>query len=791
MNVITKSVQLPDGRTITIETGKVAKQTDGSVVLRMGNTVLLATVCAAKDAVPGTDFMPLQVDYREQYAAAGRFPGGFTKREGKASDNEILTSRLVDRVLRPLFPSNYHAEVYVNVMLFSADGIDQPDALAGFAASAALACSDIPFECPISEVRVARVDGEYVINPTFEQMKQADMDIMVGASAENIMMVEGEMKEVSEQDLLGALKAAMDAIKPMCELQIELSKEIGKDVKREYDHEVNDEALREQMQKECYQPAYDITKQALEKQARAEAFEKILEDFKEKYLAEHADIAADADLAEQYAAMMDRYYHDVERDAMRRCILDEGIRLDGRKTDEIRPIWCEVSPLPMPHGSSIFTRGETQSLTTCTLGTKLDEKLVDDVLERGYMRFLLHYNFPPFCTGEAKASRGVGRREIGHGHLAWRALKDQIPEEFPYTVRLVSQILESNGSSSMATVCAGTLALMDAGVPMKKPVSGIAMGLIKNPGEEKYAVLSDILGDEDHLGDMDFKTTGTKDGLTATQMDIKCDGLSFEILEKALMQAKAGREHILNCLTDTIAEPRADLKPQVPRIEAFDIPKEFIGAVIGPGGKIIQQMQEDTGATITIDEVEGVGKVQVSAPNKESIDAAIRKIKAIVAVPEVGEVYEGTVRSIMPYGCFVEIMPGKDGLLHISEIDWKRLDTVEEAGLKEGDKINVKLLEIDQKTGKYKLSHRVLIPKPEGYVERERRPRPERGERRNNNERRNGNNERRNNNGDRQQRENRRFENREQRFSEDYHDPMAQHEPRDFNDSLDHGTDID
>ena len=791
MNVITKSVQLPDGRTITIETGKVAKQTDGSVVLRMGNTVLLATVCAAKDAVPGTDFMPLQVDYREQYAAAGRFPGGFTKREGKASDNEILTSRLVDRVLRPLFPSNYHAEVYVNVMLFSADGIDQPDALAGFAASAALACSDIPFECPISEVRVARVDGEYVINPTFEQMKQADMDIMVGASAENIMMVEGEMKEVSEQDLLGALKAAMAAIKPMCELQVELSKELGKDVKREYDHEVNDEALREQMQKECYQAAYDVTKQALEKHARAEAFEKILEDFKEKYMAEHTDIAEDAEQAEQYAAMMDRYYHDVERDAMRRCILDEGIRLDGRKTDEIRPIWCEVSPLPMPHGSSIFTRGETQSLTTCTLGTKLDEKLVDDVLERGYMRFLLHYNFPPFCTGEAKASRGVGRREIGHGHLAWRALKDQIPEEFPYTVRLVSQILESNGSSSMATVCAGTLALMDAGVPMKKPVSGIAMGLIKNPGEEKYAVLSDILGDEDHLGDMDFKTTGTKDGLTATQMDIKCDGLSFEILEKALMQAKAGREHILNCLTDTIAEPRAELKPQVPRIEAFDIPKEFIGAVIGPGGKIIQQMQEDTGATITIDEVDGVGKVQVSAPNKESIEAAVRKIKAIVAVPEVGEVYEGTVRSIMPYGCFVEIMPGKDGLLHISEIDWKRLDTVEEAGLKEGDKINVKLLEIDPKTGKYKLSHRVLIPKPEGYVERERRPRPERGERRNNNERRNGNNDRRNNNGDRPQRENRRFENREQRFSEDYHDPMAQHEPRDFNDSLDHGTDID
>ena len=646
MNVITKSIQLPDGRTITIETGKVAKQADGSVMLRMNNTVLLATVCAAKDAVPGTDFMPLQVDYREQYAAAGRFPGGFTKREGKASDNEILTSRLVDRVLRPLFPSNYHAEVFVNVMLFSADGVDQPDALAGFAASAALACSDIPFECPISEVRVARVNGEYVIDPTFEQMKEADMDIMVGASAENIMMVEGEMKEVSEQDLLGALKAAMAAIKPMCELQAELSKELGKDVKREYDHEVNDEALRERMNKELYQPAYDITKQALPKQDRAEAFEKLLTDFKEKFLAE---VPEDSEISkEEYDAMMDRYYHDVERDAMRRCILDEGIRLDGRKTTDIRPIWCEVSPLPMPHGSSIFTRGETQSLTTVTLGTKLDEKLVDDVLDKSYQRFLLHYNFPPFCTGEAKAQRGVGRREIGHGHLAWRGLKEMIPADFPYTVRVVSQIMESNGSSSMATVCAGTLALMDAGVPMKKPVSGIAMGLIKNPGEDKYAVLSDILGDEDHLGDMDFKTTGTKDGLTATQMDIKCDGLSFDILEKALMQAKAGREYILECITETISEPRPELKPWVPRIEAFEIPKEFIGAVIGPGGKIIQQMQEDTGATITIDEEDGVGKIQVSGPNKESIDAAIAKIKAIVAIPKVGEVYEGTVRSIMP-----------------------------------------------------------------------------------------------------------------------------------------------
>ena len=734
MNVITKTVSLPDGRTISIETGKVAKQADGSVVLRMGNTVLLATVCAAKDAVPGTDFMPLQVDYKEQYSAAGRFPGGFTKREGKSGDNEILTSRLVDRVLRPLFPSNYHAEVYVNIMLLSADGVDQPDALAGFAASAAMACSDIPFECPISEVRVARINGEYVINPTFEQMKDADMDIMVGASADNIMMVEGEMKEVSEQDMIGALKAAMAAIKPMCELQTELSKELGTDVKREYCHEVNDEDLRQQMNTELYPKAYDVTKQALEKQARQEAFDKILADFQEAYDAAHTDLSED-DLEEKHAEM-ERYYHDVMRDAMRRCILDEGIRLDGRKTDEIRPIWCEVSPLPMPHGSAIFTRGETQSLSTCTLGTKMDEKLVDDVLERGYQRFLLHYNFPPFCTGEAKAQRGVGRREIGHGHLAWRGLKGQIPEDFPYTVRLVSQILESNGSSSMATVCAGTLALMDAGVPMKKPVSGIAMGLIKNPGEEKYAVLSDILGDEDHLGDMDFKTTGTRDGLTATQMDIKCDGLSFEILEKALMQAKAGREHILKCITDTIAEPRAELKPQVPRIVQLEIPKEFIGAVIGPGGKIIQQMQEDTGATITIDETDGVGKVQVSAPNKDAIDAALGKIKAIVAIPEVGEVYEGTVRSIMPYGCFVEIMPGKDGLLHISEIDWKRLETVEEAGIKEGDKIKVKLMEIDPKTGKYKLSHRVLLEKPEGYVERERRPRGERGERGDRGERR-------------------------------------------------------
>ena len=729
MNVITKTVQLPDGRTISIETGKVAKQADGAAVLRMGNTVLLATVCAAKEAVPGTDFMPLQVDYREQYAAAGRYPGGFTKREGKANDDEILTSRLVDRVLRPLFPSDYHCEVYVQVMLLSADGVDQPDALAGLAASAALAASDIPIEHTTSEVRVARVNGEYVINPTFEQMKEADMDLMVGATKDNIMMVEGEMDEVSEQDLIGALKAAHEAIKPMCEMQEELSKACGTDVKRAYEDEVNDEELREELRKATYDACYAQAQSGDDdKKHREETYDKIKSDFTEAYDAAHTDLSED-DLEEKHT-LIDRYFADVQRDSMRRSVLDTGKRMDGRATDEIRPIWCEIDTLPMPHGSSLFQRGETMSLSTCTLGTKMDEKMVDNVLEKNYQRFLLHYNFPPFCTGEAKAQRGVGRREIGHGHLAWRGLKGQIPADFPYTVRLVSQILESNGSSSMATVCAGTLALMDAGVPMKKPVSGIAMGLIKNPGEDKYAVLSDILGDEDHLGDMDFKTTGTKDGLTATQMDIKCDGLSFEILEKALMQAKAAREHILNIMTETIAEPRAEMKPQVPRIVQLEIPKEFIGAIIGPGGKIIQQMQEETGATITIEETDGVGKVQVSAPNKDSIDAALGKIKAIVAVPEIGEVYEGTVRSIMPYGCFVEILPGKDGLLHISEIDWKRLETVEEAGIKEGDKIKVKLLEIDPKTGKYKLSRRVLLEKPEGYVEPQRRPRGDRRPRR-------------------------------------------------------------
>ncbi len=728
MNVITKTVSLPDGRTISIETGKLAKQADGAVMLRMNNTMLLATVCAAKTAQPGTDFMPLQCDYKEKYSAAGRFPGGFTKREGRAGDYEILTSRLVDRALRPLFPSDYHCEVYVNITLFSADGVDMPDALAGFAASAALAASDIPFEGPISEVRVARINGEYVVNPTFDQLKEADMDIMVGATEENIMMVEGEMDEVPESALLEALKVAHEAIKPMCQLQKELSKELGTDVKREYDDEVNDEELRQQVKDECYKPAYAIAEAGdHDKHQREDVFTEIREGFKERYAAAHPELSPEE--LEEKNAMVDRYYHDVERDAMRRCILDEGKRLDGRKTTDIRPIWCEVSPLPMPHGSAIFTRGETQALATATLGTKLDEKMVDDVLDKSYMRFLLHYNFPPFSTGEAKAQRGVGRREIGHGHLAWRALKGQIPADYPYTVRVVSDILESNGSSSMATVCAGTLALMDAGVPIKAPVSGIAMGLIKNPGEDKYAILSDILGDEDHLGDMDFKTTGTAKGLTATQMDIKCDGLSYEILEKALNQAKQAREHILGKILETMPAPRPELKPHVPRIEAFEIPKEFIGAVIGPGGKIIQGMQEDTGATITIDEEDGVGKIQVSGPNKESIDAAVAKIRAIVAIPEVGEVYDAKVVSIMPYGCFVEFMPGKEGLLHISEIAWKRLESVEEAGIKEGDTIKVKLLEIDDKTGKFRLSHRVLEEKPEGWEERPaRRPRREGGE---------------------------------------------------------------
>ena len=719
LNPINKTIELGDGRTITIETGKLAKQADGAVTVRMNNTVLLATVCAAKDANPGVDFMPLQVEYKEKYSAFGRFPGGFTKREGKASDYEILTSRLVDRALRPLFPDNYHAEVYVNIILFSADGEDLPDALAGLAASAALAVSDIPFNGPISEVRVARTDGKYIVNPTSAELEKADIDIMVAATIDNIMMVEGEMNEVQESEMLEAIKVAHEAIKVQCNAQLELSEACGKLVKREYCHEVNDDELRKDVHDKCYAKAYAVTTSGSGKHERSEAFEKIVEEYKAQF--------SEEELTDEKLEMIGRYYHDVEKEAMRRAILDEGKRLDGRKTTEIRPIWIETDCLPGPHGSAIFTRGETQSLSTVTLGTKSDEKMIDDVLNHGYERFLLHYNFPPFSTGEAKATRGVGRREIGHGNLAHRALKRMIPDNYPYVVRVISDILESNGSSSMATVCAGTLALRDAGVPMKKPVSGIAMGLISENKGTNYAILSDILGDEDHLGDMDFKVTGTKDGITATQMDIKVDGLSYEILENALAQAKEGRMHILGKILEAQPEAREDLKPHAPRIETMIIGKEFIGAVIGPGGKIIQGIQEKTGATVSIDEVDGVGKIEISGTNKATIDAAVKAIKAIVAVPEIGEVYEGKISSIMPYGAFVEFMPGKDGLLHISEIDWKRLETVEQAGLKEGDTVSVKLVDIDPKTGKFKLSRKVLLPKPEGYEERP--PRPERGER--------------------------------------------------------------
>lgn len=704
INPIVKTIELGDGRTITLETGKLAKQADGSVMLRMGNTMLLATVVAAKDANPGVDFMPLQVEYKEKYASFGRFPGGFTKREGRASDYEILTCRIVDRALRPLFPDNYHAEVFVNITLYSADGKDMPDALAGLAASAALAVSDIPFNGPISEVRVARINGEFVVNPTFQQLEEADMDIMVAATYDNIMMVEGEMKEVSEAELLEAMKVAHEAIKVHCKAQMELTEMVGKTVKREYCHEVHDEDLRKQVREACYDKVYAIAASGSGKHERHDAFSAVRDEFKAQF--------SEEELAEK-GALINTYYHDVEKEAMRRCILDEGKRLDGRKTTEIRPIWAEVDYLPGPHGSAVFTRGETQSLTSVTLGTKLDEKIIDDVLCHGKERFLLHYNFPPFSTGEARPQRGVGRREIGHGNLAHRALKGMIPTDFPYVVRVVSDILESNGSSSMATVCAGTLALMDAGVQIKKPVSGIAMGLIKNAGEDKYAVLSDILGDEDHLGDMDFKVTGTKDGITATQMDIKVDGLSFDILERALNQAKEGRMHILGKITDTMPEPRTEMKDHAPRIETMIIPKEFIGAVIGPGGKIIQGMQEETGTVITIEEINGTGRIEISGTNKQSIDNATRIIKGIVAVPEIGEVYKGKVRSVMPYGAFVEFLPGKDGLLHISEIDWKRLENVEEAGIKEGDEIEVKLLDIDPKTGKFKLSRKVLLPRPE------------------------------------------------------------------------------
>ncbi|MDE6032591.1 MAG: polyribonucleotide nucleotidyltransferase [Muribaculaceae bacterium] len=720
MNPIKKTITLPDGREITLETGKLAKQADGAVELRMGNTMLLATVVSAKEAGEGVDFMPLTVEYKEKFSSNGRFPGGFLKREGRASDYEILTARLVDRVLRPLFPDNYHADTIVQVTMYSADGVDFPDALAGLAASAALTVSDIPFQGPISEVRVARINGEFVINPTVDQLENADLELMVGATYDNIMMVEGEMKEVSEQVLLEALKTAHEAIKVQCLAQEELAKELGI-VKREYCHEVNDEDLRKDVREKCYDKAYAIAKQGCaDKHWRADSFKAICDEYIESIPEEERD---------EKTPLVKRYYHDVEKEAMRRCVLDEGIRLDGRKTTEIRPIWCEVNYLPGPHGSAVFTRGETQSLATVTLGTKLDEKIVDEVLNQGHERFLLHYNFPPFSTGEARAPRGTSRREIGHGNLAHRALKSMLPDGFPYVTRVVSDILESNGSSSMATVCAGTLALLDAGVQMKRPVAGIAMGLISDG--QKWAVLSDILGDEDHLGDMDFKVTGTTDGITATQMDIKCDGLSYEILEKALMQARDGRLHILNIINATIPAAREDYKPNVPRIVTMTIPKDLIGAVIGPGGKVIQGIQEESGATVSIDEIDQQGYIEVAAPNKDAIDRALSMIRAIVAQPEEGEVYTGKVMTIQDFGAFVQFMPNRDGLLHISEISWDRLPDMEASGLKEGDEVTVKLIEIDKKTGKYRLSMRALQPKPEGWVERPReprRPRPEGGD---------------------------------------------------------------
>jgi polyribonucleotide nucleotidyltransferase len=706
INPIVQSITLADGRTITLETGKLAKQADGAVTLKMGNTMILATVTAAKEASPGVDFMPLQVEYREKFSAFGRYPGGFMKREGRPSEHEILTSRLIDRVLRPLFPDNYHADVFVNVTLYSSDGEDMPDALAGLAASAALAVSDIPFNGPISEARVSRIDGKFVVNPTFSQNEKADMDIMVGATLDNVMMVEGEMDEVSEAEFLGAIKIAHEAIKSQCEAQIKLMEACNTVEKREYKHEDVDEVLCKDIWDKCYQKAYEVaTAQNPNKHERIASFKAVKED----YL---ASIENEEERNEK-SPLISKYYHEVEKEAMRRSILDEGKRLDGRATTVIRPIWSEVDYLAGPHGSAVFTRGETQALTTVTLGTKLDEKIVDDVLNRGKERFLLHYNFPPFSTGDARAHRGTGRREIGHGNLAHRALKGQLPDNYPYVIRIVSDILESNGSSSMATVCASTLALMDAGVQIKKPVSGIAMGLISENKGQNFAVLSDILGDEDHLGDMDFKVCGTKDGITAAQMDIKVDGLSYEILEQALTQAREGRLHILDKMLETIAEPRADFKEHAPRIETMDIPKDLIGSVIGPGGKIIQGIQEETGATITIEETDGHGHIQVSASSKSIIDAAMNIIKGIVSIPEVDEEYEATVRSVMPYGLFCEFLPGKDGLLHISEIAWERIENIEDAGFKEGDKIAVKLIDVDPRSGKFKLSRKVLLERPE------------------------------------------------------------------------------
>ncbi|PKP37441.1 MAG: polyribonucleotide nucleotidyltransferase [Bacteroidetes bacterium HGW-Bacteroidetes-14] len=719
MNIVKKTIKLNDGREIEIETGKLAKQADGSVVVKMGKTMLLAAVTCAKEAKEDVDFMPLSVEYKEKYASAGRYPGGFLKREGRANDSEILVSRLIDRALRPLFPDDFHAEVFVTVNLISAEKEIMPDALAGLAASAALAVSDIPFNGPISEVRVARINGEFVINPTFVQLEQADIDIMVAATLDNIMMVEGEMKEVAEADMLAAIKFAHEEIKKQCQAQIELMEAVGKTQKRAYCHETQDEELRASIHQFCYDKCYQIAKTASAKHDRTDAFEALKAEFV-------------ATLSEEDAAakkiMINRYYHDVEKEAMRNLILNEGIRLDGRGTKDIRPIWCEVDYLPATHGSAIFTRGETQSLTTVTLGTRLDMKSIDEVLVEGSEQFVLHYNFPPFSTGEAKPYRGTGRREIGHGNLALRALKFVVPkgEENPYAVRVVSDILESNGSSSMATVCAGTLALMDAGIKIKKPVSGIAMGLISGGKSGKFAVLSDILGDEDHLGDMDFKVTGTRDGITATQMDIKVDGLSYEILEQALEQARQGRLHIMGEMMKTMSEPRAELKPHVPRIVQIVIPGEFIGAVIGTGGKVIQEIQKTTGTTITITEQDGTGVVDIFGDNKDNMDAALAWIKGITTVPEAGTVYNGKVVSILEFGAFVQILPGKEGLLHISELDWKKVEKVEDV-VNVGDMVEVKLLEIDPKNGKMRLSRKALIDKPEGYVEPERRPRPEGG----------------------------------------------------------------
>ncbi|MBX9850576.1 MAG: polyribonucleotide nucleotidyltransferase [Cytophagaceae bacterium] len=704
--VITKKIVLKDGREITIETGKLAKQADGSVVVKMGGTMLLATVVGAPEAKEGVDFMPLSVDYQEKFAAAGRIPGGFLKREGRLSDHEVLISRLVDRAIRPLFPDDYHADVQININLISADKDVLPDALAALAASAALAVSDIPFNGPISEVRVAKVGNEYLINPTTDQIKEASIDLIVGASIENILMVEGEMKEVQEAEMLEALKVAHEAIKDQCHVIKELEAAVGKIKKREYSHEVNDDQLKEAIWKELYDKVYQVAAQKnANKHQRGEAFRAIIDEYLTKFSEEEL---------EEKKALISRYYHKLEKEAVRNLVLNERSRLDGRKLDEIRPIWSEVDYLPSAHGSAIFTRGETQSLTTVTLGTKLDEQMIDSAMVTGSNKFMLHYNFPGFSTGEVKPNRGPGRREIGHGNLAFRALKKVLPpaDQNPYTIRVVSDILESNGSSSMATVCAGTLALMDAGVKITSPVSGIAMGLISDAKTGKWAVLSDILGDEDHLGDMDFKVTGTSKGITACQMDMKVEGLSYDVLSQALEQARAGRLHILGEMVKTLAEPKPDLKPHTPRSESIRIPKDMIGAVIGPGGKVVQEIQKVTGATVVIEEVNDAGVVNVFAKDKEVMDAAVRWVKGIVALPEVGEVYEGKVKSIMPFGAFVEFMPGKDGLLHISEIKWERLETMEGV-LEVGEEVKVKLIEVDKKTGKYRLSRKVLLPKPE------------------------------------------------------------------------------